>query len=139
MLTADTAHRARNRIAAFLIAGTALVASPAFAEPTDLEALAKNPQEFLGQEVEMAAYCVKGGRTGDVFGYECTTDAGIYVDADEIEPETAIEKLADCGSTQSDACRATVQFVPHSFTTSGVIEPDKNVIVFNTEKAKVTF
>lgn len=87
MLTADTAQRARTRIAALLVAGTALIAPAAFAEPTDLEALANTPRAFLGQEVEMVGYCVKGGRTGGVLGYECTTDAGVYVDADEIEPD----------------------------------------------------
>lgn len=131
-------HRV-NHLAAVLIAGFVFAAPAAFAEPTDLAELTKSPQKFLGEEVEMVAFCVKGGRSGDVLGYECTTDAGVYVDADDIEPEAAKVKLGDCGATQSDGCRATVQFVPHSYTTSGVIEPDKNVTVFNAKKATVSF
>lgn len=132
-------HHVNGHLAAVVIAGFALAAPAALAEPTDLKDLAQDPQSFLGQDVEMVGYCVKGGRAGDVLGYECTTDAGVYVDADDIEPETAKKKLGDCGVTQNDECRATVQFVPHSYTTSGVIEPGKNITVFNAEKAKVSF
>jgi len=122
-----------------LIAGLAFAAPAALAEPTDLAELTKSPQKFLGEDVEMRGYCIKGGRAGDVLGYECTTEAGVYVDAHDVEPETAKQKLADCGATKSEECQVTVRFAPHSYTTSGVIEPDKNVIVFNTEKATVTF
>lgn len=129
-------HRVHGFFAASLVAGFAL-AAPALAEPTDIKNLAKNPQDFLGQEVVLEGYCVKGGRSGDVLGYECTTEDGVYVDADDIEPDDAKEKLA--GDCAGGSCRATVEFVPHSYTTSGVIEPGKNVTVFNSEKAKVSF
>lgn len=132
-------HRVNGQLAALLIAGFAFAAPAAMAGPTDLEDLAKNPQDYLGQEIEMVGYCVKGGRSGDVLGYECITEDGIYVDADDVEPETAKQTLGDCGATQDDACRATIQFVPHSYTTSGAIEPDRSVLVFNSEKAKVSF
>jgi len=128
-----------NYLVACAIAGLTLAAPAAFAEPTDLAELTKSPQKFLGEQVEMVAFCVKGGRAGDVIGYECTTEAGVYVDADDIEPEAAKEKLADCGATKNEECRATVQFAPHSYTTSGVIEPGKTVTVFNAEKATVSF
>jgi len=130
-------HRVNGRLAAFLIAGLALAAPAAFAESTDMQDLAKNPQNFLGQTVEMEGYCVKGGRSGDVLGYECTTEDGVYVDADDIEPEDAKEKLS--GECAGGSCKTTVEFVPHSFTTSGAIEPGKSVTVFNAEKAKVSF
>jgi hypothetical protein len=129
-------HRVKGFLPVFLIAGLAL-AAPAHAEPTDMKALAKDPQSFLGEAVVIEGYCVKGGRSGDVLGYECTTEDGVYVDADDIEPEDAKAKLA--GECAGASCRATVEFVPHSFTTSGVIEPDKSVVVFNSEKAKVSF
>jgi hypothetical protein len=130
-------HRVTGRLAAYLLAGLALAAPAAFAEPTDMKDLAKNPQNFLGQTVEMEGYCVKGGRAGDVLGYECTTEDGVYVDADDIEPEEAKEKLS--GECAGGSCKMTVQFEPHSYTTSGVIEPGKSVTVFNAEKAKVSF
>jgi len=137
-------HRVTGPLAAWLIVGFAFaapaaMAPAAMAEPSDLKDLAKNPQDYLDQEVELAGYCVKGGRSGDVLGYECTTEDGIYVNTDDIEPETAKETLGDCGATQNDACRATVQFVPHSYTTSGVIEPGRSIIVFNSKTAKVSF
>lgn len=130
-------HRVNGQLAALLVAGFAFAAPTALAEPTDMKDLAKNPQDFLGQEVEMQGYCVKGGRSGDVLGYECTTEDGVYVDADDIEPEEAKEKLA--GECAGGNCKSIVQFVPHSYTTSGVIEPGKSVTVFNAEKAKVRF
>lgn len=129
-------YRVKDFLPVFLIAGFAL-AAPALAEPTDMKDLAKNPQAFLGEEVVLEGHCVKGGRSGDVLGYECTTEDGIYVDADDIEPEDAKAKLA--GDCAGGSCRATVEFVPHSYTTSGVIEPGKDVTVFNAEKAKLSF
>ena len=128
-----------NHLAACVIAGLTFAAPAALAEPTDLAELTKSPQKFLGEQVEMVAFCVKGGRSGDVLGYECTTEAGVYVDVRDIEPEAAKTTLADCGATQSDKCRATVQFAPHSYTTSEVIEPGKTVTVFNADKATVSF
>jgi len=130
-------HRVNNYLAAFLIAGLVCTASAAHAEPTDLAALAKDPQSFLGQDLEMKANCVKGGRAGDVLGYECTTKQGVYLNARDIGPEDAKEKLA--GECAGGACEATLRFSPHSFTTSGVIEPAKSVVVFNAEKAIVSF
>lgn len=129
-------HRVKSLLPAFLIVGLAL-AAPALAEPTDVQTLTKNPQDFLGEEVVLEGYCLKGGRSGDVLGYECTTEDGVYVDADDIEPEDAKAKLS--GDCAGGSCRVTVQFVPHSYTTSGVIEPGKDVTVFNAEKAKVSF
>jgi hypothetical protein len=127
----------RSYLAAFLLAGLAFAGSAAFAEATDMETLVKKPQDFLGQEVEIEAYCVKGGRSGDVLGYECTTTEGVYVDADDIEPEDAKNKLA--GDCAGGSCKTKVKFIPHSYTTSGVIEPGKSVTVFNADKATVSF
>jgi hypothetical protein len=127
-------------VAACLVAGVmAVVAAKAQAGPTDLKELGEKPQSFLDQEVELVGFCVKGGRSGDVLGYECTTEQGIYLNADDIEPEAAKETLANCGATQSEDCRVTVTFIPHSYTTSGVIEPDRTITVFNAGKAKVSF
>ena len=127
-----------KRPLATVLALAALLLSPAaLAQPTDLSDLAKNPQDYLGQEVEIEGACVKGGRSGDVLGYECTTEDGVYVDADDIEPEDAKDKLG--GDCAGGSCKATIQFVPHSYTTSGAIEPDRSVVVFNAEKAKVSF
>ena len=130
-------HRVNGYLAALMISGLALAAPTAFAEPTDMKDLAENPQDFLGQEVEMEGYCVKGGRSGDVLGYECTSEDGVYVDAGDIEPEEVKKKLS--GECAGASCRAIVRFVPHSYTTSAAIEPDKSVVVFNAEKAKVSF
>lgn len=131
-------HRV-NFSAACMISALVLAAPVGSAEPTDLKELSKDPQKFLGEQVELVGFCVKGGRAGDVIGYECTTDSGVYVDIDVIEPESAMKTLADCGATQSDECRATVQFAPHSYTTSGVIEADKNVTVYHAKKGTVSF
>ncbi|GFO83411.1 MAG: hypothetical protein A49_30380 [Methyloceanibacter sp.] len=127
----------KGRHAAIAIAAMVLSGSAALAGASDLKDLAKEPQNFLGQEVEIKAFCTKGGRAGDVLGYECTTKDGVYLDTDDITPEDAKSKLAN--ECAGGACEATVQFVPHSFTTSSVIEPDKTVVVFNAETAKVTF
>jgi hypothetical protein len=127
-----------KRSRATVLALAALLLSPAaLAESTDLQDLANNPQDYLGQEVEIEGACVKGGRSGDVLGYECTTTEGVYVNADDIEPEDAKDKLG--GSCAGGSCKATIRFVPHSYTTSAVIEPDKSVVVFNAEKAKLSF
>jgi len=128
-----------TRFAVIAIAGLALAAPAAFAEPTDLKELAEDPQSFLDKEIELVGYCVKGGKAGDVLGYECTTDAGVYVAADDIEPEAAKKTLADCAATKSDECQATVKFEAYSFSTSGVIEPGKKITIFNAEKANVSF
>lgn len=127
----------KGRHAAIAIAAMVLSGAAALAGASDLKDLAKEPQNFLGQEVEIKAFCTKGGRAGDVLGYECTTKDGVYLDTDDITPEDAKSKLAN--ECAGGACEATVQFVPHSFTTSSVIEPDKTVVVFNAETAKVTF
>lgn len=128
-----------TRFAVVVAAGLAFGAPAALAEPTDLKELAENPKSFLDKEIELVGYCVKGGKAGDVLGYECITDGGVYVVADDIEPETAKKTLADCGVTESDECKATVKFEPYSFTTSGVVEPGKKVTIFNTDKAAVGF
>jgi hypothetical protein len=139
-LTQETTFGARCRIAA-LLALAALVSTAALAEPTDMTKLVSSPQDYLDKEVEIAGYCVKGGVKGDVLGYECTTEGDVYVDAGTIEPEAAREKVdANCKGEQQDAaCRATIRFVPHSFTTSNVLEENKTITIFNTKKAELTF
>jgi len=127
----------KGRRTALLIAGMGLSACITQAHASDIHDLVKNPQDFLGQEVEMKASCSKGGRSGDVLGYECTTKDGVYVNADDIAPEEAKTKLAN--ECAGGSCEAMVSFKPHSYTTSGVIEPDKDVVVFNTKTAKVSF
>lgn len=129
-------HRVKRYLAGLLISGTVLMVPAAAAVSADLKEIAANPHSFLGQQVEIEGDCVKGGRKGDVIGYECTTDGGVYVDADDIEPEAAKEKLGSCSD---ESCRATIRFVPHSFTTSSVIEPGKSIVVFNTDKAELSF
>ncbi|ODR98083.1 hypothetical protein AUC68_11355 [Methyloceanibacter methanicus] len=106
-------------------------------QASDIQDLVKHPQDYLGQEIEMKAYCIKGGRSGDVLGYECTTKDGVYVNTGDITPEEAKAKLAD--DCAGGKCETTISFEPHSFTTSGVIEPDRDVVVFNTKTAKVSF
>lgn len=127
----------QGRRAALLIAGLVLTAGVTQVQASDIQALVKNPQDFLGQEVEIKATCIKGGRAGDVLGYECTTKNGVYLNSDDITPEEAKAKLDD--DCADGMCEATLSFVPHSYTTSGVIEPDKDVVVFNTKTAKVNF
>ena len=127
----------KGRRTAFMIAGLGLIAWVTQVQASDIQDLVKNPQNFLGQEVEMKASCIKGGRAGDVLGYECTTKDGVYLNADDITPEEAKAKLED--DCADGKCEATLSFVPHSYTTSGVIEPDKDVVVFNSETAKVNF
>jgi hypothetical protein len=46
-------HRVNGSLAAFLIAGLALAAPAALAEPSDLKDLAKNPQNFLGPSLTL--------------------------------------------------------------------------------------
>lgn len=127
----------KGRRAAIAIAAMVLSASAVQAAASDMKDLTKDPQKFLGQEVEIKAFCIKGGRSGDVLGYECTTKEGVYVDTDDVTPEDAKSKLSN--ECAGGGCEATVQFVPHSYTTSDVIEPDKSVVVFNAETAKLSF
>ena len=61
----------------------------------------------------------------------------LRLDRKRNDEEDAKEKLS--GKCAGGSCKAIVQFVPHSYTTSGVIEPGKSVTVFNAEKAKVRF
>lgn len=130
-------HRVNGHLALCLIVGLAFAVTAARAEPTDMNELAENPQDLLGQDVEMKGVCVKGGRDGDVLGYECRTTNGVYVQADDIEPEEAKEKLE--GDCAEGSCEVSVQFAPHSYTTSSAIEPDKSVVIYNAAKAKVSF
>jgi hypothetical protein len=138
-LTQNTMY-ARYCVAALLVVA-ALVSPAATAEPTDLTKLVSSPQDYLDKEVEIVGYCVKGGVKGDVLGYECTTEGTVYVDAGTIEPAAAREKVdASCKGEQQDAaCRATIRFVPHSFTTSNVLEENKTITIFNTKKAELSF
>jgi hypothetical protein len=132
-------YRVSCLLALFLAA--AAISSAAWAEPNDLETLASNPQDYLGKDVEVTGYCLKGGAKGDVLGYECTTEGTIYVDASDIEPATAKEKVDEtCKAEEQDAaCRATIRFVPHSVSTSNVLVPDKTITIFNTKKAELSF
>ena len=124
-----------------LLVGMTFVSPAAFAEAADLADLAASPQDYLDKEIEIAGYCVKGGVKGDVLGYECMTEGTVYVDASDIEPATAKEKVdGSCKDNAHDAaCRATIRFVPHSFTTSNVLEPNKTITIFNTKKAELSF
>jgi hypothetical protein len=122
------------------IIGVTIAAAVAIAEPSDLAKLASDPQSFLDKEVELSGFCVKGGLEGDVLGYECRTDGTIYVNATDMEPASAKEKLDGCkGEKPDESCRATIRFVPHSFTTSNVLEADKSITIFNTKKAALSF
>jgi hypothetical protein len=127
---------------AILLLGMTLSPSEA-AESVKAEDLSSKPQDYLGKEVELVGHCTKGGATGDVLGYECTTDGGVYVDARTIEPDTAKKKLDDnCAgksAAMNESCRATIRFVPHSFTTSTKVESGKDVVIFNTMKAEASF
>lgn len=137
----NTKRRLRRRLAGFLTLGAAFVFPSAVAVSADLKDLAASPQDYLGKEVEVAGYCVKGGVNGDVLGYECTTEGTVYVDADDVQPAAAKEKVDErCkGKEQDGACRATIRFVPHSFTTSTVVEPNKTITIFNADKAELSF
>lgn len=126
-----------GRRAAFLVAGVGLFACVTQVQASELADLIKSPQKYLGQQVEMKAHCTKGGRSGDVLGYECTTKGGVYLDTDDITPDEAKEKFAD--DCAGGKCEATVTFEPHSYSVSGVIEPDKEVVIFNAKTAKVSF
>lgn len=134
-------YRLTVRLAGLLLVGAAFISPAAMAEPDDLAKLAASPTDYLEKEVEVTGYCVKGGAKGDVLGYECTTEGAVYVDTDEIEPASAKEKVdASCnGEKQDAACRATIRFTPHSFTTSNVLVPDKAITIFNTRKADLSF
>lgn len=126
-----------GRHAAFLFAGLAWLACGTQARASELEDLVKSPQKYLGQEVEMKAHCIKGGRSGDVLGYECTTKGGVYLNTGDVTPDDAKDKLAnECAGGK---CEATVTFEPHSYSVSGVIEPDREVVIFNAKTAKVSF
>ncbi|HXG79393.1 MAG TPA: hypothetical protein VNJ31_08670 [Methyloceanibacter sp.] len=118
-----------------------MFSAAALAEPDDLDTLAASPQDYLGKEIEVTGYCVKGGVKGDVLGYECMTQGTVYVDTDAIEPADAEEKLnGSCKDKPQDSgCQATIRFVPHSFTTSNVLEPDRVITIFNTKKAELSF
>jgi len=85
--TQHEAQFAGRYLVGLLVSGALLFSSAAFAASTDMQDLQKKPETFLGQEVEIVGVCVKGGKKGDVFGYECTTEEGIYVDTRDVEPE----------------------------------------------------
>jgi hypothetical protein len=126
-----------DRRLTFLVASLGLFACATSVQATELEDLAKNPQNYLEQQVEMKASCIKDGRSGDVLGYECTTKNGVYLNADDITPEEAKTKLAnECAEGE---CEVTVAFEPYSYSTSGVVEPNKDVVIFNSKTAKVSF
>jgi len=124
-------------LAGLLVLGALLLSPAAFAGSTDLQDLAKKPESYLGQDVEITGVCVKHGRKGDVLGYECTTEEGVYVDARDVEPEAAKKKL-DAGC-DGDDCSVTIRFTPHSYSTSSMVEPGKDVTIFNAQKATVSF
>jgi hypothetical protein len=131
---------ARSRLAGFFVLATVLASATAMAEPNDLAQLVASPQDYLNKEIEVVGYCVKGGVKGDVLGYECTTEGTVYVNAKTIEPAAAQAKIDEkCNGKHDDACRATIRFVPHSFSTSNVLEADKTITIFNTKKAELSF
>jgi len=137
-LNQNTTSRGRRLF--LLLVGVASVSPAALAEPNDLASLESAPQDYLGKEVEVTGYCVKGGVKGDVLGYECTTEGTVYVDTGTIEPAAAKEKIdATCNGKYEEACRATIRFVPHSVSTSNVLEPGKTITIFNTKKAELNF
>lgn len=126
-----------GRRVAFFVAGMGLLAGVSQVHASELGDIAENPQNYLEQEVEISARCIKGGKAGDVLGYECTTKAGVYLNTDDITPEEAKDKLAkDCAE---GSCEVTVTFEPYSYSTSGVIEPNKDVVIFNAKTAKIAF
>jgi len=127
---------AGRTLAGLLVLGALLLSPAAFAGSTDLQDLAKKPESYLGQDVEITGVCVKHGRKGDVLGYECTTEEGVYVDARDVEPEAAKKKL-DAGC-DGDDCSVTIRFTPHSFSTSSMVEPGKDITIFNAAKATVS-
>jgi hypothetical protein len=136
-------HCLRHCWTTLVLLGMSL-SSAAAVESVSVEDLASKPDDYLGKEVELAGYCTKGGATGDVLDYECRTDGGVYVDVRDIEPDTAKKKLdnncAGKGAAEGNAsCRATIRFVPHSFTTSTKVEPGKDIVIFNTNKAEASF
>jgi hypothetical protein len=134
--TQHEAQIAGRYLVGLLVSGALLFSSAAFAASTDMQDLHKKPQNYLGQEVEIVGVCVKGGKKGDVLGYECTTEEGIYVDARDVEPETVKKKLD--GGCVGDSCRVTIRFMPHSYTTSAVVEPGKDITIFSADKATVS-
>jgi hypothetical protein len=140
IVTQNSMHAARGALAVFFIVA-ALVSSAALAEPDDLTKLVAAPHDYLDKPVEIVGYCVKGGVKGDVLGYECTTEGTVYVNAGTIEPEVARQQIDEnCkGEGHDPACRATIRFVPHSFSTSNVLEAGKSIIIFNTKKAELSF
>ena len=134
-------YRVKCCLTGLVILGAAFVSPAALAETADLEKLVASPLDYLGKTVEVAGYCVKGGVKGDVLGYECTTDGTVYINAVDVAPDAAKEKVDESckGEGRDSACRVTIRFVPHSFTTSSVIEPDKTITIFTTEKAELSF
>jgi len=134
--THNEARSAGRYLTCLLVLGVLLLSPAAFAGSADLQDLAKKPEKYLGQEVEIESVCVKGGRKGDVLGYECTTEEGVYVDAGNVEPAEAKKKL-DAGC-DGDDCSVTIRFTPHSFTTSSMVEPGKDITIFNADKATVS-
>ena len=63
--------------------------------------------------------------------------AGIVYERTQRAPEKVDESCK--GSAQDAACRATIRFVPHSVSTSNVLEPGKTITIFNTKKAELSF
>jgi hypothetical protein len=131
----------KRYIGGLLIVSATSIFAVAAASATDLKDLTMSPLDYIGKEVEIAGYCVKGGVNGDVLGYECTTEGGVYVDTDDVEPAAAKQKVDESckGNGHDAACRATIRFTPHSFTTSTKVEADKTVTIFNADKAKLSF
>ncbi|MEM9590312.1 MAG: hypothetical protein AAF967_03110 [Pseudomonadota bacterium] len=122
---------------AFVVTGVALFTCASQVQASELGDLNENPQNYLEQKVEIKATCIKGGKSGDVLGYECTTKEGVYLNADDITPEEAKDKLAnECADGK---CETTVTFEPYSYSTSGVVEPGKDVVIFNAKTADVAF
>jgi len=102
--------------------------------------LAADPGRYIGQQLEIVAYCVQG----DGGGYQCSTDGDVYIAAAALSPASAKEKIdAQCGGLdlieRSSFCRARIRFTPSSFGSSTDIDPPKKVLLLNAAEVYLTF
>jgi hypothetical protein len=121
-----------------------LLPTAAFAGLMDWERLADDPESFIGKPVEVLGYCAEGGVTGDVDGYQCSTEGDLYIATPEIKPDFAIRKIEEnCGGLdvveRSDFCRAKISFTPQSVSTSTTLEPGKTSTIISTDIATLRF
>jgi hypothetical protein len=133
-----------SKLLAVLLCDLAISCTGAAAASVDWSKLAANPAGYVGTQVEVSAYCASGGVNGDAPGYECATQGPVYIEVPDLSPASAKKKLDDnCGGMdvieRSSFCRATISFVPRSYTTSTELEPGKTVTVINTDAASLKF